>query len=129
MKQNSLNFPRNHQTTGQTENQPSSSRPDLNIDQAFDRFHRAHPEVMHELVQLADMAKRAVEIGAPAYPLIRGVCPGWDNTARRPGRGTVFHRATPQSYQRWLSLACEYARQHPVSGSRLVFINAWNEWA
>ncbi len=53
---------------------------------------------------------------------------GWDNTARLGGRGTVFHGATPQSYEAWLRSLVTAARLgHP--DHRLVFVNAWNEWA
>lgn len=63
------------------------------------------------------------------YPMIRGVFPSWDNEARKPGRGYTFANATPRRYREWLSMAVSYARANPVAGERLVFINAWNEWA
>ncbi|MBV8645226.1 MAG: glycoside hydrolase family 99-like domain-containing protein [Candidatus Eremiobacteraeota bacterium] len=53
---------------------------------------------------------------------------GWDNTARLGTRATVFHRATPRSYEHWLRGLVTQARLgHP--DHRLVFVNAWNEWA
>jgi lipopolysaccharide biosynthesis protein len=64
----------------------------------------------------------------PPYSRFPCVTPGWDNTARRGTRATVFTDSTPQLYGKWLSHACSVAAQRP-SGERLVFINAWNEWA
>ncbi|RWC32699.1 glycoside hydrolase family 99-like domain-containing protein [Mesorhizobium sp.] len=64
------------------------------------------------------------------YKLFRSVCPGWDNTARRKRGGTVFINNTPALYRRWLDNAIEDTLTHVEEASeRLVFVNAWNEWA
>jgi len=62
------------------------------------------------------------------YRAYETVFPGWDNTPRRGASGFVIHDATPERYERWLTKAIERARRNPP-GERLVFINAWNEWA
>lgn len=62
------------------------------------------------------------------YPTIETVFPAWDNTARRGVDGWVLHGSSPEAYERWLRLAVERAAARPPS-QRLVFINAWNEWA
>jgi glycosyltransferase involved in cell wall biosynthesis len=56
------------------------------------------------------------------------VCPGWDNTARRGEDAWVLHHNTPESYERWLTLAVGRALERPRE-ERIVFVNAWNEWA
>jgi len=64
------------------------------------------------------------------YPLFRSVCPGWDNTARRGTNGTIFLNNTPSLYQHWLNNAIRYTLlQQPNPDERLIFVNAWNEWA
>ena len=64
------------------------------------------------------------------YKLFRGVCPSWDNTARRKNNGTVFLNSTPQGYQEWLSNAVtETCSRITNPNERLIFVNAWNEWA
>jgi glycosyltransferase involved in cell wall biosynthesis len=66
----------------------------------------------------------------PNYKLFRGVCPSWDNTARRKNRGTVFVNNSPGLYRRWLHNVIESTCKHYASpDERLVFVNAWNEWA
>ncbi|WP_394696431.1 glycoside hydrolase family 99-like domain-containing protein [Pseudoxanthomonas japonensis] len=62
------------------------------------------------------------------YSLIPCVNPSWDNEARRPGVGRTFLHASPHAYHDWLVSA---ARTHSSGkdNHRLVFINAWNEWA
>ncbi len=64
----------------------------------------------------------------PSYMLHRTVMPGWDNTARRMHQALVFAHATPEVYELWVrEVAAETRRKPP--GERLLFINAWNEWA
>jgi len=66
---------------------------------------------------------------AKDFPLIRTVFPGWDNEARRPGKGYTFAFSTPDRYRDWLDFAVGYAGRHPVGGEGIVRGNAGNEWA
>ena len=59
----------------------------------------------------------------------RTVFPSWDNSARRGVRGTVVMNGTPENYEYWLSEAIKKTKQEFPNQERLVFINAWNEWA
>ena len=76
--------------------------------------------------------EQAVEIELQRTPtegvVHPGVFPSWDNSARRPRNGHIFHGATPQLFQRWLDHTVERASKNP-RGQRFVMINAWNEWA
>jgi lipopolysaccharide biosynthesis protein len=65
----------------------------------------------------------------PSYTLFRGVFPSWDNTARRRVGPTVFAHASPELYAYWLSVVSAQTLRHRAGDERLVFINAWNEWA
>jgi glycosyltransferase involved in cell wall biosynthesis/ubiquinone/menaquinone biosynthesis C-methylase UbiE len=66
----------------------------------------------------------------PDYKLFRSACPSWDNTARKKGRGTIFCNGSPAIYLNWLKNAVrETIETFPEPDERLVFINAWNEWA
>jgi glycosyltransferase involved in cell wall biosynthesis len=62
------------------------------------------------------------------YPRYESVFPGWDNTPRVGDRAVVIHDASPESYERWLADAVSRARTQPHD-HRIVFVNAWNEWA
>lgn len=74
--------------------------------------------------------KRSANYGKPHYKLFRGVCPSWDNTARRKNRGTSLINSSPRGYQEWLFNAIQDTLQrNDHADERLVFINAWNEWA
>ena len=87
------------------------------------------PAMSTSVLSYDTLAETALAEPAPPFPLIRTVVPSWDNEARRPGRGSVYHGATPARYGAWLDGALRYAGRHPLGGSALVCVNAWNEWA
>ncbi len=65
----------------------------------------------------------------PPFPFFRTAMPNWDNTARRQNHGHIFINSSPEAYGAWLAhLVAQTRRLHPP-GERIVFINAWNEWA
>lgn len=55
--------------------------------------------------------------------------PGWDNTARRPHTSFCFENATPGAFQAWLEESIADTKEQNFGDERLVFVNAWNEWA
>jgi len=65
----------------------------------------------------------------PPYPFFRTVMPSWDNTARRQNKSDIFVNSTPEAYGRWLAHLVEQTRWLRAPGERVVFVNAWNEWA
>ena len=74
---------------------------------------------------------RSSEYKTPAYKLIRAVNTGWDNTARRKSKATIFVNNTPEFYAVWLYRAIIRSWEEQKAGEEdpIVFINAWNEWA
>jgi hypothetical protein len=75
------------------------------------------------------VARHSLTAPAPDYPLYRGLFPSWDNTARKRNQALIFHNADPAKYEYWLRGLVSYTRQNLVGDQRLIFINAWNEWA
>ena len=53
---------------------------------------------------------------------------GWDNTPRRGNKGVIVVNSTPEKFGAALRTTVQDMARRP-SGERLVFINAWNEWA
>jgi tetratricopeptide (TPR) repeat protein len=76
-----------------------------------------------------DIVEKALQRPVPTFTWFRGVIPSWDNTPRRGEDGIVIHGSRPQLYDNWLSNIVQWTCEHRSSGERLVFINAWNEWA
>lgn len=62
------------------------------------------------------------------YELFKGVCPSWDNTARKPNNPTIYHNSSPDLYKEWLKKVIKYTKDS-INGDKFVFVNAWNEWA
>lgn len=64
------------------------------------------------------------------YTCYKAVTMEWDNTARRNERASFFVNTTPGRLGRWLNgIDNIYDRKDVKDDDRLVFINAWNEWA
>ncbi len=60
----------------------------------------------------------------------RSIIPSWDNTARRQTTPTILVNATPKLYGAWLRFLRLWTRHHLADAKeKLIFINAWNEWA
>jgi O-antigen biosynthesis protein len=61
----------------------------------------------------------------PTYPC---VFVSWDNTPRRGREGIVFVNSGPDQFESELQRSVELVMDRPKE-DRLVFVNAWNEWA
>lgn len=66
---------------------------------------------------------------SPPYKLFRGVFPSWDNTPRRGENGTVFINSSPEGFRYFLRGQLRNTLVNFKGDERLLFINAWNEWA
>ncbi len=55
--------------------------------------------------------------------------PSWDNTPRQNLRGTSFDHATPEAFRCYVEHKIEAMRGFLMGEDRLLFVNAWNEWA
>jgi hypothetical protein len=53
----------------------------------------------------------------------------WDNTARRQDDGMIVVDSSPALFGVWTRHALEQAHRRHAGDSRLLFVNAWNEWA
>lgn len=71
-----------------------------------------------------DLALARPELDSNTFPC---VFPSWDNTARRTS-ATIVENNDPDAYQRWLADAISRVEAR-APDKRLVFVNAWNEWA
>ncbi len=64
----------------------------------------------------------------PKFPHFPCCFVGWDNTARRGRNAIVMVGSTPELFRGQLSMMARSVR-HKDPEERVVFINAWNEWA
>jgi len=67
----------------------------------------------------------------PNYKLFRTATLSWDNTARKGFNSHIFHGFSLLKYKQWLSSIVSRVHSNPkyITDEKIVFINAWNEWA
>lgn len=63
-----------------------------------------------------------------AIPTFPGAFVDWDNTARYVNRARIFTGATPERFAYWFKQLVEVTALRP-DPEKIIFINAWNEWA
>lgn len=78
-----------------------------------------------------DYMESALRMGSAncdQHRLFKTVMPSWDSEAVQPTFGTSFNGSTPHVFAQWLRTAARWAKRNP-EGERLLFVNAWNDWA
>lgn len=76
---------------------------------------------------LVEDALRRIERGV-ADDYFPGVMVAFDNTARRQRDPDVWYGSNPYTFRRWLAAVAASVAQREFD-RRLIFVNAWNEWA
>lgn len=88
-----------------------------------------HPQfrgnIMSYTAMVEDASLRLGSIERGSYP---GVMANFDNTARRQWHPDIWYGSNPYSFRRWLANAALSVSDRDRE-DRIVFINAWNEWA
>jgi lipopolysaccharide biosynthesis protein len=83
----------------------------------------------NKVISYTKLAETMMALPIPTYKLFPCVTPGWDNSPRRKSGALIFTNSDPITYGRWLHHAIRRAMRRYRGDERLVFINAWNEWA
>lgn len=65
----------------------------------------------------------------PEFKRFRCVTPMWDNSARRKKNARIVAGSSPEKYENWLKQIVNRTSKRLDGDERIVFINAWNEWA
>lgn len=88
------------------------------------------PSFTGNIYDFGDVVTNSLAAPVPEdYSLYLGVMPSWDNTARKKTAGNIFLHSNPDIYELWLRGSIEKTKERYQGDERLVFINAWNEWA
>ncbi|MCL1499617.1 glycoside hydrolase family 99-like domain-containing protein [Xanthomonas nasturtii] len=88
-----------------------------------------NPDFDGDVLDWRELARDMEQRPLREYTLYPGVNPGWDNEPRRSGKGRVYLHASPRRYRDWLMRTVRHRLTNTPPAHRLVFINAWNEWA
>ncbi len=93
------------------------------------RFEITNPDFRGQIIDYREFVLEALSRAVPAHVVHPTVMPAWDNAPRRPDTALTFVNATPEIYEIWLREAVARTVERHAEPERLVFINAWNEWA
>jgi lipopolysaccharide biosynthesis protein len=80
------------------------------------------------ILDYSEIVERSLQASTPAYTWFRCVTPSWDNTSRRRTDALILEGASPKKYEDWLKSIIQRSPKL-ANGDKLVFLNAWNEWA
>ncbi len=91
------------------------------LDPAFDGAIYDYDQVVTSAVRSSDAD----------YKVFPTAMLSWDNTARKKNRSTIFANFTVARYAQWLSANLERVAGNNLLSldEKIVFVNAWNEWA
>jgi hypothetical protein len=73
----------------------------------------------------ADIIEYSLYNQLPSTNYHYSICSGWDNTPRRDDSGVIYINSTPVLYREWLTRIIKLSKENI---SKIIFINAWNEW-
>jgi lipopolysaccharide biosynthesis protein len=105
------------------------------------KFHEGFPGMLSRMgfIPRTFSENKVVNYGAlatgmmtrpePGFKRFRCVTPMWDNSARRNKDARIVIDSTPTLYENWLKTITAKTKVRFQGEERLVFINAWNEWA
>jgi lipopolysaccharide biosynthesis protein len=81
----------------------------------------------HDYSEMISKSLNKIDEGYTCY---KAVTMEWDNTARRQNKASFFTNVTPGKFGRWMSgIDNIYNKKDVADKDRLLFVNAWNEWA
>lgn len=105
---------------------PNNSNPPL----ITDDIASSNTDFEGEVYDWRMLLERSDHYTTPDYTLFRGATPSWDNTARKKNKGIILEHSSPLLFEKYLVNAfSDTVIRHQNADERLVFVNAWNEWA
>lgn len=83
----------------------------------------------NDIYEYPKVVEQMLQKPTPDYQRFSCVTPSWDNSSRRPkGNATILQNSTPEVYERWLKHVVNNTLSNKYD-NKVIFINAWNEWA
>lgn len=90
-----------------------------------------NPNFQGAVMDYSLAATKALEKNEPSFKLFKTSTLSWDNTARRQDNSTIFHNFSIEAYKNWMIHLYKTTLNNDKynDDEKLVFVNAWNEWA
>lgn len=97
----------------------------------LDDLEKLHvsPDFNGRIFDYKKIVKYYSERSRVQYRRYKDVMLAWDNTPRHGNKSVIFHGVTPELYAEWLNNCMNQSMNEFHGEERLVFVNAWNEWA
>lgn len=100
-----------------------------NTQSAVTSLKLINPDFRGQVLDWRDLARQLSTKSLPSYRLFPGVNAAWDNEPRRSGFGLIYRYASPRMYRDWLRSTVKSRLVQTPECDKLIFLNAWNEWA
>ncbi|MGV6396603.1 glycoside hydrolase family 99-like domain-containing protein [Pseudomonas caspiana] len=96
-----------------------------------EQLNVTNPDFKGRIYSYDQVVSHAVREEEPDYKLFRTPMLSWDNTARKQNDSHSFHGFSLMRYKQWLAAACSnvFRSTKYSTDEKIVFVNAWNEWA
>lgn len=90
-----------------------------------------NPNFNGHVFSYEQVVEHAISQPEPDYKLFRTAMLSWDNTARKQLNSHIFHGFSLLRYKQWLSKISNnvFNNTKYSNEEKIVFVNAWNEWA
>ena len=98
------------------------------LDRVLRKSRIARKHRINRVYSYETLVRNALARPSCGYERFRCVTPSWDNSARRNCGAAITVGSSPELYREWLEGIVRQASANPPD-RRVVFINAWNEWA
>nr|WP_199158650.1 glycoside hydrolase family 99-like domain-containing protein [Pedobacter sp. ASV2] len=85
--------------------------------------------LVNKVFDYEEIVDKMLKKAPKSYKYFRSVFPSWDNSARRKNNATIFVNSSPEKFQNWVEKTVAYTKENFEGDERIIFINAWNEWA
>lgn len=92
------------------------------------RLGLASPSSSYVAVGYDELVGEMLDREQPDFLRFPCVTPDWDNTPRRPQGAFLLAGSSPERFGEWVAGVANRVRAAPPE-HRLLFVNAWNEWA
>jgi len=88
-------------------------------------------EFVGHIYSYDQVVSNAVTDVEPEYKLFKTAMLSWDNTARKQNNSHIFYGFSITRYKQWLSAIVNRVviNDKYNQDEKLIFVNAWNEWA
>jgi hypothetical protein len=104
---------------------------DSRYDEMFQNGEIEIGYLQNKVYSYRSVVERIIAKPDPHYKRFRGAFPAWDNSPRRSSikGSTIVHGSTPEKFEVFVEMMIYDTYRLHKGEERLLFINAWNEWA